>query len=203
MAFFEYGRIEIEYLKNKDVKLGEAIDRIGMIRREVIPDTYSALVNSIVAQQISGKAAETVWERLCRLAGNITPGNIAKLDLNTIQSCGVSFRKAGYIREITEAALSGMVDFKTLHLLSDDEIAKKLIKLPGIGMWTVEMLLIFSLCRPDVVSFNDFGIRKGMMKLYGLNELKKQEFLQYRRNYSPYGTVASFYIWAVASEPDA
>ena len=198
MQVFKYGQKEIEYLKKRDKKLREAIDRIGIIERKIIPDCFPALISSIVSQQISSKAAETIWNRLCRLLGEITPESISKTDLSEIQSCGMSVRKAGYIKGIADAAISGTVDFNTLHTLSDDEIIKKLSSLNGVGVWTAEMLLIFSLCRPDVVSYKDLAICRGMMNLYGLKELSKERFETYRKRYSPYGSVASLYLWALS-----
>lgn len=198
MQIFNYGQCELNYLKSRDEKLGAAIDKIGMIKREIVPDPFSALVSSIVAQQISGKAAETVWNRLSSLLGNITPENIEKASLPEIQGCGMSARKAGYIKGIANAAISGEVDFNELQTLTDEEVIKKLSALKGVGVWTAEMLLIFSLCRPDVVSFGDFAIRRGMMNLYGLNELSKDEFYKYRERYSPYGSIASLYLWELS-----
>jgi methylated-DNA-[protein]-cysteine S-methyltransferase/DNA-3-methyladenine glycosylase II len=198
MPFFEYGQSEIENLKNKDKKLGAAIDMIGMIKREIIPDPFTALVSSIVGQQISSKAAETVWNRLCNLLGTISPESIACANQSEIQLCGMTNKKAGYIKGIAEAAISGSIDFSTLHTLTDDEIIKKISALHGVGIWTAEMLLIFSLCRPDVVSYSDLAIRRGMMNLYGIMELSKEKFNRYRKRYSPYGSVASLYLWALS-----
>lgn len=198
MYIFEYGKKEIDYLKIKDKKLGAAIDRIGIIEREIIHNPFTALVSSVVGQQISNKAAETVWNRLDKLLGSITPESIARAELSEIQSCGMSMRKAGYIRGIGEAAISGEVDFNSLDTLTDEEIIDKLSSLHGVGIWTVEMLLIFSLCRSDVVSYRDLGIRRGMMNLYGLKELTKEKFERYRKRYSPYGTVASLYLWELS-----
>lgn len=198
MQIFEYGQKEIEYLKSKDKKLGAAIDKIGMIKREITPDTFTALISSVVSQQISKKAAETVWNRLQELLQNITPESIFKADLLEIKGCGMSERKAGYIKGIAEAAMSGKVDFNTLYSLTDDEIIKKLSSLHGVGVWTAEMLLIFSLCRPDVVSYKDLAIRRGMMNLYGLKELPEEKFERYRKRYSPYGSIASLYLWALS-----
>jgi len=193
---FEYGRKEIDYLKGKDKKLGAAIDRIGIINRRIIPDPFTALVSSIVSQQISSKAADTVWNRLLSLLGSVNPENINELGLPEIQSCGMSERKAGYIKGIAEAAISGEVDFGALDALSDEDIIKRLSSLRGVGVWTAEMLLIFSLCRPDVVSYKDLAIRRGMMNLYGLKELPEEKF----KRYSPYGSVASLYLWALSVE---
>ena len=198
MQFFEYGYAEMEYLKRKDKKLGQAIERIGMIRREITPDPFTALISSIVSQQISKKAAETVWNRLSLLIGGITPENIAKVSQEEIQSCGMSARKAGYIMGIAHAATSGVVHFDALQAMSDEEIIKKLSALNGVGVWTAEMLLIFSLCRSNVVSYGDLAIRRGMMNLYGLKELPKEKFDRYVKRYSPYGSVASLYLWELS-----
>lgn len=195
---FEYGQKEIEYLKSRDKKLAAAIDHIGMIEREITPEPFTALISSIVSQQISNKAAATVWNRLCNLLGDITAESIDKRSLSEIQSCGMTARKAGYIKGIANAAITGEVNFNTLHALSDEEIIKKLSALKGVGIWTVEMLLIFSLCRPDVVSYGDLAIRRGMMNLYNLKELPKEKFYRYTKRYSPYGSVASLYLWALS-----
>jgi len=134
------------------------------------------------------------------LLGTITPESIAKAEISEIQACGMSARKAGYIKGAAEAALSGQVDFNALHTLSDEEIIKKLSSLRGVGVWTAEMLLIFSLCRPDVVSFKDLAICRGMMNLYGIKEISREKFERYRKRYSPYGSVASLYLWALSVE---
>lgn len=202
MEYFYYGKTEIDYLKSRDKKLGEAIEKTGMIYREIIHDPFTALVNSIISQQISGTAAETVWNRFCGLTGDITPENISKLEIEVIQKCGMSARKAFYIKGAAEAAVKKTVEFSKLGEMTDSEIISNLTKLKGVGVWTAEMLLIFSLCRPDVVSFNDFGIRNGMMKLYNLKELKKEDFMRYRKRYSPFGTTASLYLWSISSQKE-
>jgi len=196
VPIFDYGQTEIDYLKRKDKKLGAAIDKIGIIQREITPDPFTALVSSVVSQQISKKAAETVWNRLCVLIKDITPESMAQVELSDIKACGMSERKASYIKGIADAALSGTVDFKKLHTLPDEEIILQLSSLHGVGVWTAEMLLIFSLNRPDVLSFKDLAICRGMMNIYGLKELPKERFERYRKRYSPYGSVASLYLWA-------
>lgn len=198
MQFFEYGQREIDYLKLKDKKLGAAIDKIGVIKREITPDPFIALISSVVSQQISNKAAETVWNRLLTLLGEVTPERIALLDISEIQRCGMSERKAGYIKGIADSALAGKINFNGLHKLTDQEIIKTLSSLHGVGVWTAEMILIFSLSRPNVVSFKDLAICRGMMNLYGLKELPKEKFERYRKRYSPFGTVASLYLWALS-----
>ncbi|MTI94443.1 MAG: DNA-3-methyladenine glycosylase 2 family protein [Firmicutes bacterium] len=200
MRHFPYGETEIKYLKQKDEKLACAIEHIGMIEREITPDPFEALISSIVSQQISKKAAQTVWNRLQGLVGPVYPQNILAADEEAIQQCGMSARKAGYIRGIAEAANSGRIDFAGLDKLSDAEIIRSLSALRGVGVWTVEMLLIFSLARPNIVSFNDLAIRRGMMNLYGLTQLSRDEFEHYRARYSPYGSVASLYLWELSAQ---
>lgn len=200
MAFFRYEQAQIDYLKRKDKKLGAAIERIGPIERAVTSDPFEALVESVVAQQISSKAADTVWKRLLALLVDVTPKSIVETDVALIQQCGLSMRKALYIKGIGEAACSGTVDFTAFDSMPDEQIIKQLTFLHGIGVWTAEMLLIFSLNRPNVVSWGDLAIRRGMMNLYGLNELTKEQFERYRKRYAPYGSVASLYLWALSTE---
>ncbi|NLJ33573.1 MAG: DNA-3-methyladenine glycosylase 2 family protein [Firmicutes bacterium] len=198
MKYFVYGSKEVDYLKKRDARLGAAIDEIGPIKRPITPDPFTSLVGSIVNQQISNKAAATVRGRLLNLVGEITPQNIASKSLEEIQGCGMSQRKAGYIKGIAAAALSGQVDFARLRDMQDQEVIKVLTSLRGVGVWTAEMLLINSLCRPDIVSYRDLAIRRGMMRLYDLEELPRKTFDYYRQRYSPYGSVASLYLWALS-----
>lgn len=200
MIFFEYGHLEMEYLKSRDKKLGIFIDKIGLIQRQVTPNVFPAIIQSIISQQISTKAALTVLNRInIQLNHEITPQSVTIAGLDVIKGCGMSQRKAGYIVGIAQAALTGNVNFDMLHTLTDGEIIKKLTALNGVGVWTAEMLLIFSLCRPNIVSYGDLAIRKGMMTLYGLQELPKEIFEKYRNRYSPYGSVASLYLWALSA----
>ncbi|NLK07168.1 MAG: DNA-3-methyladenine glycosylase 2 family protein [Firmicutes bacterium] len=172
-----------------------------MIHRPITPDPFEELINSIISQQISKKAAATVSGRVYDLLDyNISPEAVADVGAKAIRKCGMSDRKAGYIMGIAEAALTGAVDFKNLHSLSDAEVIRQLTTLKGVGIWTAEMLLLFSLQRPDIVSYGDLAIRRGMMALYELDELPRAVFRQYAEKYSPYGSVASFYIWALAGQ---
>ena len=198
MPIFRYGQTEIEHLKRRDKKLGAAIDMIGPIEREIRPDPFDALVMSIVAQQISNKAANAVRARLRAFLGEVTPERIAGTDVSDLRQCGLSGRKAEYIKGIGEAAASGLVEFSRFQEMADVDVVEHLSSLRGIGVWTAEMLLLFSLCRPDVVSWGDQAIRRGMMSLYGLKELTREQFERYRKRYSPYGSVASLYLWAVS-----
>lgn len=200
MDIFRYGQKEMDYLKKKDKKLGLAIDRIGLIERLVIPDLFTALIHSIVSQQISSKAAATVWNRMHERFGTITPETMSSSAPEDIQQCGLSMRKVGYIKGICDAVICGDLNLSEFHQLTDNDIIERLSALSGVGTWTAEMLLIFSMERPDVVSWGDLAIRRGMMNLYGLKTLSPVQFARYRKRYSPYGSVASLYLWAVSVE---
>ncbi len=198
MTIFRYGKSEIAHLKKRDKQLGAAIAEIGMIERDVIPDLFTALVASVASQQISAKAAETVWRRMEERLGTITPSSIAGATPEEIQQCGMSMRKAGYIKGIGEAVTNGSLDLAGLHELSDDDVIARLSALSGVGIWTAEMLLIFSMERPDVLSWGDLAIRRGMMQLYGKSSIDRAAFERYRKRYSPYGSVASLYLWEIS-----
>lgn len=199
MDVFLYGQAEIDHLKARDRALGRAIDRIGTIERGVIPDVFASLAHSVVAQQISGAAAQTVWNRLQARFGTITPAVIQAAAVEDLRQCGLSMRKASYIKGLGEAVADGTLDLAALPDLSDDEVIARLSSLRGIGVWTAEMVLIFAMQRPDVVSWGDLAIRRGMMMLYRRSELDRPAFERYRRRYSPYGSVASLYLWRVAA----
>lgn len=198
--YFEYGNKEISYLSHVDPVLRSAIERLGKLERVVIPDLFQALIYAVIGQQISVKAANTVFERLENCLEEITPYRVSMLSEVEIQQLGVTLRKAGYIKAISESVLKGDLDLQELRKLSDRSVVEKLCKINGIGVWTAEMLLLNSMERPDIVSFGDIAIRRGMMKLYNLKELTKEQFDEYKKGYSPYGSTASIYLWKLSFE---
>jgi len=200
MCYFPYGATEMNYLSAADPILGAAIARYGLIQRKVIPALFPALVYAITGQQISGRAQETVWNRLTALLPMLTPEAIQQTTEEALRSCGLSGRKVSYIRTAADAFQQGRIVPAEIAQMEDEVAIDTLIGLPGVGRWTAEMLLIFSLQRPNVLSFGDFGIRKGMALLYGLETVTKSDFLFYRQRYVPYATVAGFYLWRIASE---
>lgn len=202
MTYFPYGETETSYLRGRDKLLGEAIDRIGPLKRELRPDLFSALCHSIIGQQISSAAQATVWGRMMEAlgerGGQLSPRRVAGRTVEELQRFGISMRKAGYLHTAALRVVDGELDLEKLGFLPDEEVCRRLTALPGVGLWTAQMLLIFSLARPDVVSYGDYGIRKGMRMLYCHETLTKEQFLRYQKRYSPYGTTASLYLWAVA-----
>ena len=196
--YFPYGETEIAHLKKRDKKLGAAIDAVGPIRREVTPDLFQALIFSIAGQQISNKAARTIRARLGERF-ELTPAGLAMAPVEDIRQCGMSLRKAGYIKGIAESAHCGALDLAAMVDLPDQDFIRRLEALNGIGVWTAEMLLIFCLRRPDIVSWGDLAIRRGMMRLYNLSSLSREQFELRRKRYAPFGSVASLYLWALAA----
>lgn len=196
--YFRYGTEAIEYLKRKDAKLGEVIDKIGHIEREVDTDLFSAVVHYIVGQQISTKAQATIWNRIKEKLGEVNAENIMNAGVEKLQSFGISFRKAGYIIDFSQKVQEGVFDLEEIWRKSDEEVIKELSALKGIGVWTAEMLLLFCMERPDVLSYDDLAIQRGLRMVYHHRKIDKKLFEKYRRRYSPYGSVASLYLWAVA-----
>lgn len=197
---FNYGQDEIDYLKSVDEILGAAMTRKGKVERVIIPDLFTALVYAIVGQLISVKAVHTIWDRMQSRFGEISPHNLAIQSADDIQKCGLTMRKAICIQNIADNIVQGTFQLEELHNLSDAEVIKKLMTLKGVGQWTAEMLLLNSMERPDVVSWGDIAIRRGMMKLYGIPAITKEQFEQYRLRYSPLGSVASIYLWEISFE---
>lgn len=139
---FAYGEKETEYLK-KDKKLAEVIDRVGHVYRKTDPDLFSAVMRHIVGQQISTKAQATVWQRALDKFSAVTPEAIDHASVEDIQSVGISFRKAGYMKDFARKVVSGEFDLAAVEHMSDEEAIEALSSLKGIGVWTAEMLLLF------------------------------------------------------------
>lgn len=198
--FFEYGDEEVAFLKARDPKLAAAIDAVGHVNREMMEegDLFSAVVHHIVGQQISSAAQATVWARLQKALGEVTPAAVCAAAPEQLQSCGMTFKKVGYIKGFAEKVASGEFDLDAVAHMSDDEAIKALSSLPGIGEWTAEMLLLFCLGRPDILSFGDLAIHRGMRMVYHHRKVTRAMFEKYRRRYSPYGSVASLYLWAIS-----
>lgn len=196
--YFQYGDTELSYLKSKDKRLAEIIEKIGMVKRRVIPDLFAALVHSIIGQQISTKAHESIWRKTVEKFGDVTPGNILSATPEELQSVGLSFRKVEYIRSAAEKILSGEFDINVFHDMTDEEVCNRLSSLKGLGVWSAEMLMLFSMQRPDILSFGDLAILRGLRMIYHHRRIDRKLFEKYRRRFSPYCSVASLYIWAVA-----
>lgn len=195
---FTYDDTHIAHLAERCPKLGEAIAHIGKIERQVNADLFSELMRTIIGQQISSKAITTIWGRMQDLLGEITPESVANIDPDSLQSIGISYRKVGYMQAIAHEILADNTNLAALSSLSDDEIKQRLSSFRGIGEWTAQMLMIFSLNRLNVLSYGDLAIHRGLRMLYRHREITPALFAKYQRRFAPYNSVASLYLWQIA-----
>lgn len=158
----------------------------------------SSVVHHIIGQQISTKAQATIWQRMKEQFGEVNSKSIEGAEIAELQSLGMTFRKAEYIKEFAVKVQSGEFDLQRISNLPDDQAMKALASLKGIGVWTAEMILLFCLQRPDIFSFDDLAIQRGLRMVYQHRKIDRRLFEKYRRRFSPYCSVASLYLWAVA-----
>lgn len=195
---FKIDRGELEKLKSKNEKMSLLIETVGDVERECIPDPFIALVNSIIFQQLAYKAAISIWNRFEKLIGDITPDSVLDAGFEALRECGLSKTKISYVKNIAEAVKKNEIDIANFHSVPDRVIIEQLTGIKGIGLWTAEMFLIFSLCRKDILSFNDLSIRRGLKWLYNMKaEPDVSQFERFRRLFSPYNTLASLYLWEI------
>lgn len=189
---------QMELLSQRDEKLGEFIKKKGTISRDSFDDVFSGICYNIVNQQISMKACEALWARLCEELCEIAPQNC--LDAAKLKACGLSQIKANCIAECARRFITGELSAQKLRNMTNAEVKTALTTIKGIGEWTAEMTLIFCLGRDDVLSLSDFGIRKGLSLLHDIDIKNIKEMRKYKKLYSPYGTAASLYLWEAARE---
>ena len=196
--YFTYGEPELSWLRKKDKRLGAVIERIGHIDRAVDTDLFSSVVHHIIGQQISTKAQATVWQRMQEGLGEVNAESILTAGVPRLQSLGMTFRKAEYITDFAERVHTGAFDLDAVTHMSDAAAIQELSSLKGIGVWTAEMILLFCLQRPDIFSYDDLAIQRGLRMVYHHREIGRERFERYRRRFHPYCSVASLYFWAVA-----
>lgn len=194
-------------LAGADPAMAALIERIGeldlktRLRRrseEKPPDAYGALLRAIVGQQLSTKAARTIYLRVCDLFGGSTPSPEQLLEASEedLRGCGLSGRKVEYVRDLAVHVLDGELELDRLGDLSDEEAIEEIVAVRGLGQWTAEMFLLFHLERPDVLSGGDLGIRKAVQIEYGLKEMPTpQRVLEIGEPWRPHRSLASLYLW--------
>lgn len=191
-------RKAIHHLKKADPVLAAVIERAGPYKIQYREPIFQTLVRSIVYQQLSGKAALTIFNRLAEAAkaSPMTPEAVLKLRMTTLRKLGLSQQKATYIRELARLTRDGEVQFEHLPEMEDDSIIESLTRVKGVGVWTVHMFLIFALRRPNVLPVGDLGVRAAMKKAYRLAELPKPaEMQRIAAAWHPYCSVATWYLW--------
>ena len=195
--------LALKYL-NRDKDLKTLIDHFGVITLKRRRNYFKSLLRSIIHQQLSGKAARTIENRFLELYnGNRYPTSeeVLKTPAEAIQNVGISRMKTEYIRGLSKIIDDGDIRLEKLTELSNDEVGNVLKEVKGIGQWTVDMFLIFSLNRPDVFPLNDLGIQKGLMLLLGRQKiLSREAMLSHSKKWKPYRTLASLYLWKIVDE---
>lgn len=195
-----WDRAKKELSRNDEV-LHEIINEFDDLELVSRGDLFYTLIRSVIGQQISVKAASTVWSRFCERIGDIEPNNILSADIEELRSCGLSQRKAEYVIGISES----WSDYDSLEWkeMCDEEIIQELIKLRGVGKWTAEMILIFTMLRPDVFPIGDIGMIRGIEKSYNSGErMSRDELYAISEKWKPWRTVACCFMWrTVDPEP--
>ncbi len=186
----------IVHLK-KDKVLGEIIKKYEIPNWNSKSDLFQDLIESIINQQLSGKAAATIFGRFKSLFKNKfpTPEQILKVSDQKIRNCGISYPKTKYIKGICSAITNGNLDIRKISVLPDEDFIIELTKLKGVGRWTAEMILIFSLKRPDVFSVGDLGLRTAVSKLYKIERENIKEIEKISLKWSPFRSLAARFLW--------
>ena len=199
-------RKAINHLKKADPILAAIIQKAGPYRVAYMEPVFQTLVRSIVYQQLSGKAAMTIFNRLVKAAKvtPLTPEAILKMRPQKMRTLGLSKQKTVYIRELAKLTRAGDIQFERLPEMDDAAIIETLTRVKGVGVWTVQMFLMFALQRPNVLPVGDLGVRAAMKKAYGLAELPKpQEMESIAAAWHPYRSIASWYMWRSLENPGA
>ena len=190
-------RQAILHLKRSDPVLCAIIKRIGPFRMEYGPPEFHSLAEAILYQQLNGKAAVTILKRFTALAGDpLTPEGIVKLSDEQMRAVGLSKQKSSYLRDMAERAANGQLDFSRLHEMSDEEVIKHLTQVKGVGIWTAQMFLMFTLKRPNVLPTGDFGIQMAIKKHYNKRKVPKPLHMEkIAKAWEPYRSIACWYLW--------
>lgn len=188
---------EVRHLASADPILGALIERVGSIEQSLETDAYSSLASAIVSQQLSDKAATTIWRRLVdALGGDPSPERILAAEDATLRGAGLSRSKVSFLRDLASRVVGDSLDLARVAMLPDDEVILELTSVKGIGRWTAEMFLIFSLGRPDILAIDDSALRSAVAWLYGLDdEDSRAAIARIGEPWAPYRTCASLYLW--------
>jgi len=190
-------RKAINHLKKSDPVLAAIIERIGPFRMQYGEPTFHTLAESILYQQLNGKAAATIFNRFTALAGDpLTPQGILKLSDAQMRGVGLSRQKTAYLRDLSEKTKAGLLEFERMTDTSDDEVIAHLTQVKGVGVWTAQMFLMFTLRRPDILPTGDYGIQAAIKKYYKKRKWPKPAvMLKIAKPWIPYRSIASWYLW--------
>ena len=184
----------------KDALMKEVLKATPTLTFAPNKNLYHSLIRAIVSQQLSVKAADTIYQRFLNLFPDNDPAAeiVLRLDDEQLRNCGLSYQKAGYLKNIAQFSITNGLEYRKLYRKSDEDLITHLTQIKGVGKWTVEMILMFSLNHSDVFPVDDLGIQNAMKKLYGLEGKGKhlhQQMIQIAEQWRPYRTVASRHLW--------
>jgi DNA-3-methyladenine glycosylase II len=190
-------RRAVLHLKKSDPILRAIIEKVGPCRMQFGKPTFHNLAESILYQQLNGKAAATIFKRFTDAAGDpLTPEGILALSDAQMRAIGLSKQKTAYLRDLSQKTKAGLLEFEKLSTLSDFDVIQHLTQVKGIGVWTAHMFLMFTLQRPDVLPTGDYGVQVAMKKLYRKRKLPKPKDMEkIARSWAPYRSVACWYLW--------
>lgn len=196
-------RAAIRHLKAADPVLASIIEHVGPYRLQVREPTFETLARSIVYQQVSGKAAASILAKVHQAVGpRFTANAVLRLDSAELRACGLSTQKTVYIRDLAEKVVSRKLNFRKLAALSDEAVIEHLTQVKGIGVWTVQMFLMFALQRPNVFPHADLGVRNAIHRAYNLPDVPKPaDLLRISEPWHPYCSVATWYLWRSLDGP--
>lgn len=198
----------IEYLKKKDAIMKEIINLVGNYCIQLRPDPYLVLVESIIYQQLTGRAAHSIYQRFVNHYNDVllTPEKVLSTSSETMKSFGLSNKKIEYIKLLSKNITEKNFNLQSVSTLDDEEIINQLTKMKGIGRWTADMFLIFCLGRKDVFPIHDLGIKKAIQKWYLKSTVQfpptKQKMLEISQVWKPYRSIATWYLWKSLSKFD-
>jgi DNA-3-methyladenine glycosylase II len=190
-------RKAVNHLKKSDPVLRSIIERVGPCRMEFGEPTFHSVAESIIYQQLNGKAAVTIFKRFTDAAGlPVTPEGILKLSDEQLRAVGLSKQKSSYVRDLAEKTEAGLLDFSRLHEQSNEDVIEHLTQVKGVGVWTAHMFLMFTLRREDVLPTGDYGIQAAMKKHYRKRKLPKPKDMEkIAKAWAPYRSIACWYLW--------
>lgn len=183
----------------RDQVLGNFIREKGIIRRRIHADPFTGLLHTIAGQQLSNVAHASIWRRVLDRFPTLDPASMAVVNPEDLRNCGLSLAKASCIKEVSVLVAQRKLPLDEMQTWDEAQITASLMPIKGIGLWTVEMLLIFTFQKENVLSFGDLGIKKGLMKLYAHKEITQDIFRMYKEIYAPYASIAAFYLWEAAA----
>ena len=197
MAAAHHHRKATNHLRKADPVLAAIIERVGACRMEFGEPSFHALAESILYQQLNGRAAATIMDRFTALAGDpLTPKGILKLSDAEMRGVGLSRQKTSYLRDLAEKTQAGILQFDRLPSMTEKEVIEHLTQVKGVGVWTAHMFLMFTLKHPDILPTGDYGVQAAMKKHYKKRKWPKPDvMMKIAKNWAPYRSIACWYLW--------